>query len=43
MIIVKCPKCDSDVEINISRAVDEDGEVFKCPKCSCKFRYAPNG
>ena len=43
MNIVKCPKCKSDVEIDIVNAVDESAEVFRCPKCKYKFRYAPNG
>jgi len=43
MTTIKCPKCDATIEINISKAVDEHGEVFKCPKCKYKFRYAPNG
>lgn len=40
MTIIKCPKCETDVEINISKAVDELGEVFKCSKCKYEFRYA---
>ena len=43
MTIIKCPKCRTDVEINISKAVDEHGEVFEYPNCKFKFRYAPNG
>ena len=43
MTTIKCPKCNSNVEINISKAIDEHGEVFECPKCKYKFRYAPNG
>ncbi len=43
MTIVKCPKCRTDVEINISEAVDEYAEVFKCPNCDYHFRFAPNG
>ena len=43
MTIVKCPKCRSDVEINISKAVDEHAEVFKCSNCGYHFRFAPNG
>lgn len=43
MIKIKCPKCKTEVEINISKAVDENGEVFMCPNCKNKFRYAPNG
>lgn len=40
---IKCPKCQQEVEINISNAVDEEGEVFMCLNCKNKFRYAPNG
>lgn len=36
---VKCVKCGAEVEINISKALDEDGEVFRCPHCKQKFRY----
>ena len=39
MDIVKCPKCNADVEINIVNSLTDDGEVFKCPKCGYKFRY----
>lgn len=40
MTIVKCPKCKEDTEINISRAIDEEGEVFRCVHCGYPFRYA---
>jgi uncharacterized protein YbaR (Trm112 family) len=40
MEIVKCPKCHNDVELDISKACDEDAEVFVCPHCKWKFRYA---
>jgi len=43
MTILRCPKCNSSLQINISEAVDEFGEVFKCPKCGHFIRYAPNG
>ena len=43
MVIIKCPNCGEDVEINISKAIDESAEVFRCKKCNCDFRYAPNG
>lgn len=39
MDIVKCPKCHKDVKLDISKAVSDDGEVFKCPHCRWKFRY----
>lgn len=40
MIIIRCPKCNSKVLINIARAVDEHGELFKCDNCNYTFRYA---
>ena len=43
MTTVKCPKCKSNVSIDISKAADENAEVFVCEECGCKFRYAPNG
>ena len=43
MIKIKCPKCKQEININISNAVDENGEVFLCKNCGYKFRYAPNG
>lgn len=39
MIVIKCPKCGANVEINIAKAVDELGEVHMCPKCKYQFRY----
>ncbi len=39
MEYVKCLKCGNDVEINIARAIDENGEVFHCPVCGFNFRY----
>lgn len=43
MIKIKCPKCKQEVNIDIAKAIDEDGEVFMCPNCKNKFRYASNG
>lgn len=40
MEYVKCAKCGKETEINISHAIDVDGEVFKCQHCGYKFRYA---
>ena len=40
MKTINCPKCNFPVEINIVSAVDEQGEVFVCPKCGYKFRFA---
>lgn len=36
---VKCVKCGSEVTIDLSKAEDSEGEVFKCPNCGQKFRY----
>jgi predicted RNA-binding Zn-ribbon protein involved in translation (DUF1610 family) len=40
MEVVKCVNCGGDVEINIAKAVDENGEEFQCPNCGFIFRYA---
>ena len=37
MKTVKCIKCNTDVEINIAKAVEE----FCCPNCGFVFRYVP--
>ena len=37
---MKCIKCQRDINIDISNALDEDAEVFKCPHCGFIFRYA---
>ncbi|MEE3343952.1 MAG: hypothetical protein VZS44_07680 [Bacilli bacterium] len=34
-----CPKCEKPVIIDISKSLDEEGEVFMCPNCKFKFRY----
>ena len=39
MDIIKCPKCEEEVEINIANSISDDGEVFKCPHCGWEFRY----
>ena len=36
---VKCPKCKCETEINIAKAIDENGEVFMCEHCRYPFRY----
>lgn len=36
---VKCVGCGSEVDIDISKAVDVDGEEFICPNCGLRFRY----
>ena len=40
MIKIKCPHCEEPVTISISKAIDEEGEVFMCSKCKKSFRYA---
>ena len=42
MVIIKCPVCKADIEINIANAIDEHGEVFYCKNCGQVFRYAEN-
>lgn len=37
---IKCVRCGRDTEIDISKAIDENGEVFKCKHCGLEFRYA---
>ena len=39
MNIVNCPKCNKSIEIDISKAIDELGEVYMCPNCKWKLRY----
>lgn len=36
---MKCVRCDNDVTLNIATAVDEEGEVFRCPCCGFFFRF----
>lgn len=36
---IKCPKCNNLVEIDIAKAVDEEGECFLCSNCGFIFRY----
>lgn len=40
MDTTRCPKCGNPVNINISKAIDEFGEVFHCKNCGWDFRYA---
>ena len=37
---VKCPKCQNETIIDIAKAVDENGEEFRCTNCGFIFRYA---
>lgn len=39
---IKCVKCGRETEIDISKSIDADGEVFKCNHCGYPFRYAKN-
>lgn len=39
MIHVNCPKCGKEFNTDISKAIDSEGEVYMCPKCSFKFRF----
>ena len=36
---IKCPKCKKETTINIAKAIDENGEEFKCENCGYIFRY----
>ena len=36
---MKCVRCDNDITLNIATAVDEEGEVFRCPCCGFFFRF----
>lgn len=36
---IKCPKCNREVEINISNAIDENAESYMCPHCHFIFRF----
>ena len=42
MKIIKCPKCNAALQINIAKATDEHGEIFRCPRCGYFLRYANN-
>ena len=37
--IINCPKCHKPTSINLSNAVDIDGEVFECEHCKYLFRF----
>ena len=36
---VKCVNCGNETPIDISKAIDTEGEVFKCVHCGFIFRY----
>jgi uncharacterized protein YbaR (Trm112 family) len=42
MDIVKCPKCNHNTYIDLSKACDEYGESFMCDNCKFIFRYIPD-
>lgn len=37
---MKCVKCGNEFELDIAQALDEEGEVFRCPHCGYMSRYA---
>ncbi len=39
MTEVKCPLGKKEVELDIRRTADEDGEVHICPYCGKYFRW----
>lgn len=40
MTLVTCPKCKNLIEVDISKAVDENGEEYMCSNCNYVIRYA---
>ncbi len=36
---IKCINCDNEITIDIAKAIDEEGEVYRCPHCGFVFRY----
>lgn len=39
---INCPKCDREVEIDISNAADENAESYMCPHCHFIFGFYNN-
>lgn len=39
---INCPICGEPTDIDITKAIDSEGEIFMCKKCKKPFRYAPN-
>lgn len=35
----KCPKCDTIFSVDIKKALDQHGEVFKCPNCGFEILH----
>ena len=42
MKTINCPFCNNPVTIDISKAIDENGEEYCCPHCKKIFRYVNN-
>lgn len=36
---IKCIKCNNEIQIDIAKAIDDQGEVFRCPNCGFIFRF----
>ena len=36
---ITCPKCGKEISISLTNALDENGEVFRCPHCKWPVRY----
>ena len=34
---IECVKCGKDIELDVSKALDESGEIYVCPHCGQKF------
>lgn len=39
MKTIPCPKCKSDVVLDLKKVVDFNGEVFRCSNCGFDFRF----
>ena len=39
MTKIECPFCKNEVVIDISKCIDEEGEVHVCPHCHEYFRW----
>jgi len=37
-----CPKCNNLITIDISKALDSEGTIFKCDNCNYKIMYDSN-
>lgn len=40
MKTIKCVNCGKETKVDIAKAVDIEGEVFRCEHCGYLFRYA---